>query len=52
MPLTREILNESLHWKQFPSWKSKPEGNFEYEYNFKTKEYIEDDNQLRQAGAL
>lgn len=53
MPLTREILNESLQLgSNFLLENQKPEGNFEYEYNFKTKEYIEDDNQVRQAGAL
>ena len=30
----------------------KPEGNFNYAYNFITKELIADDSQVRQAGAL
>lgn len=30
----------------------KLEGNFQYEYNFLTGEYTNDDNQVRQAGAL
>jgi len=29
----------------------KPEGNFDYEYDWKEKQYTEDDNEVRQAGA-
>lgn len=53
MRLSRDILNESLTLgTKFLLENQKPEGNFEYEYNFLTRSYREDDNQVRQAGAL
>ena len=30
----------------------KPEGNFNYEYNWRTKTFTQGDNQVRQAGAM
>ncbi len=51
--LTQEILQESLELgTQFLTNNQKEEGNFQYEYNFLTEEYTDDDNQVRQAGAL
>lgn len=51
--LSAETLQESLTLgTQFLLENQKSEGNFEYEYDFLTKTYTEDDNQVRQAGAL
>ena len=51
--LTSHILNESLGLgTKFLLNNQKEEGNFNYEYNWITKELNKDDNQVRQAGAL
>ncbi|MBU0981185.1 hypothetical protein KKC94_00665 [Patescibacteria group bacterium] len=51
--LNAKILNESLALgTEYLLNSQKEEGNFIYEYNFKTKEISKDDNQVRQAGAL
>lgn len=51
--LEAETLENSITLgAQFLMNHQKPEGNFDYEYNFVTGEYTEDDNQVRQAGAL
>ena len=51
--LTRDILDESLELgTQFLLNNQKPNGNFNYEYDFVNGEMNEDDNELRQAGAL
>lgn len=50
--LTRESLQESLQLgKAFMLKNQKPEGNFAYEYDWRTKEYTPGDNEVRQAGA-
>lgn len=46
------LENSIILGAQFLINHQKPEGNFDYEYNFVTGEYTEDDNQVRQAGAL
>lgn len=52
-PLTREILSHSLKiGTQFMLNNQKPEGNFNYQYNWKKKELIEGDNEVRQAGVM
>ena len=51
--LTRKILDESLNLgRQFMINNQKPDGNFNYQYDFVEREIDEDDNQVRQAGAL
>ncbi|GAB4298633.1 MAG: hypothetical protein Kow0090_14080 [Myxococcota bacterium] len=51
--LTRNILDKSLELgTQFLLNNQKPEGNFNYEYDWVKKKMNEDDNQVRQAGAL
>jgi len=51
--LTTEILNTSLSLgSKFLENNQKPAGNFNYEYDFETKEFASGDNQVRQAGAL
>ena len=51
--LTPEILNTSLTLgSKFLENNQKPAGNFNYEYDFETKEFATGDNQVRQAGAL
>jgi hypothetical protein len=51
--LTRNILNKSLDLgEMFLLNNQKAEGNFNYEYNWITKELNKDDSQVRQAGAL
>ena len=51
--LTYEILGDSLDLgTQFLLNNQKPEGNFNYEYDWISKKMNEDDNQVRQAGAL
>lgn len=51
--LTREILDESLELgTQFILNNQKPEGNFNYEYDWVNKQMNTDDSEVRQAGAL
>ncbi len=51
--LTRRMLDHSLaRGTQFLLNNQKPEGNFNYEYNFILRKMKNDDNQVRQAGAL
>ncbi len=51
--LSRHLLEESLSLgTQFLLNNQTEEGNFHYEYNFLTKKFKADDNQVRQAGAL
>ena len=51
--LTRRILLESRQKGcSFLVNNQKPEGNFNYEYDFVAKKQASDDNQVRQAGAL
>jgi UDP-N-acetylmuramoyl-tripeptide--D-alanyl-D-alanine ligase len=50
---SRELLDQSLQLgKQFMLNSQKPEGNFHYQYDFVAQKYTEDDNSVRQAGAL
>ncbi|QQR55556.1 hypothetical protein IPG41_03305 [Candidatus Peregrinibacteria bacterium] len=51
--LTRAHLEESLALgTEFLLANQKSAGNFNYSYNFETQTFSEDDNQVRQAGAL
>jgi len=51
--LTREILLESFaKGREFLLANQKPEGNFNYEYDFVNQTMTPGDNQVRQAGAL
>lgn len=51
--LNREMLDSSLELgRSFLLNNQKPEGNFNYEYNFLTREIEPGDSQVRQAGAL
>ncbi len=51
--LTRAILDDSLSiGRQFLLNHQKPEGNFNYSYNFVDQEFATADNAVRQAGAL
>lgn len=51
--LTRETLEKSLELgAHYLLANQKPEGNFNYQYDFVTKKMDADDNQVRQAGAL
>jgi len=51
--LTREILDESLELgTQFILNNQKPEGNFNYEYDWVNEQMNTDDSEVRQAGAL
>ncbi len=50
--LNREILQASFNsGNEYLINNQKPEGNFNYQYNFITKKLDNDDNQVRQAGA-
>lgn len=61
-PLESSILNNDLNkaaleesislGTDFILAHQKPEGNFDYEYDFATQSYAENDHQVRQAGAL
>lgn len=52
-PLTREILDQSLNLgTQFMLNNQKPEGSFNYQYDWIQRKQIEGDNQVRQAGAM
>ncbi len=51
--LNRQILTESFELgKQYLVHNQKPEGNFNYEYDFLTGELNQGDSPVRQAGAL
>ncbi|HEX9667271.1 MAG TPA: hypothetical protein VGA95_12055 [Thermodesulfobacteriota bacterium] len=51
--MTREVLEDSLNLgKGFLINNQKPEGNFNYQYDFVNKVMDKNDNQVRQAGAL
>lgn len=51
--LQRDQLRQSLALaSRFLLAHQKPAGNFDYEYDFETKQLSEDDNEVRQAGAL
>jgi hypothetical protein len=51
--LTREILDRSLELgTQFMLRNQKPEGNFNYLYDWIRREYADEENQVRQAGAM
>ena len=51
--LSRKTLQESLKLgKSFLLANQKPEGNFNYEYDFVKRSFNPGDNQVRQAGAL
>ena len=51
--LTHDILQKSFSLgRQFMLNNQKPEGNFNYQYDFVRKTMDQDDNQVRQAGAL
>jgi hypothetical protein len=51
--LSREPLERSLELgTRFMLAHQKPAGNFDYEYDWKTGRYTEDDNEVRQAGAF
>lgn len=52
-PAMRDILHASLRQgRNFLLNNQKEEGNFEYEYDFRQRQYSQGDNQVRQAGAL
>ena len=51
--LTRAAIERSLELgTRFMLVHQKPAGNFDYEYDWREKEYTDDDNEVRQAGAL
>ncbi|MBX3232048.1 MAG: hypothetical protein KIT84_19965 [Labilithrix sp.] len=51
--VTKEELERSVAiGTQFMIAHQKPAGNFDYEYDWKTKQYSNDDNSARQSGAL
>ncbi|MFC1591197.1 hypothetical protein ACFL43_01600 [Thermodesulfobacteriota bacterium] len=51
--LSRAVLQQSLALgRRFLLNNQKPAGNFNYQYDFVKKELDQDDNQVRQAGAL
>jgi hypothetical protein len=51
--LTRAALRRSLELQtRFLRRHQRPEGNFNYEYDFSRKQLSNDDNEVRQAGAL
>jgi UDP-N-acetylmuramoyl-tripeptide--D-alanyl-D-alanine ligase len=51
--LTRDVLQRSLSLQtQFLRKHQRPEGNFDYEYDFSSQQLSSDDNEVRQAGAL
>jgi hypothetical protein len=51
--LTRADLQRSLELEtRFLRRHQRPEGNFNYEYDFSSKQLSSDDNEVRQAGAL
>lgn len=51
--VTRPILDRSLALgTRYLLVHQRPEGNFDYEYDWLEKEYSDEDNEVRQAGAL
>ncbi|HTQ03178.1 MAG TPA: hypothetical protein VMI54_04950 [Polyangiaceae bacterium] len=51
--VTRAILDRSLELgTRYMLVHQKPEGNFDYEYDWREKTYSPDDNEVRQAGAV
>ena len=51
--VTRAHLERSLELgTRFMLAHQKPEGNFDYEYDWRDQSYSEDDNEVRQAGAV
>jgi hypothetical protein len=51
--LTRGDVERSLELgTRFMLAHQKPAGNFDYEYDWRAKRYTDDDNEVRQAGAL
>ena len=51
--LTRDVLSRSLELDvSFLLQHQRPVGNFDYEYDYLTKQSSNDDNEVRQAGAL
>jgi UDP-N-acetylmuramoyl-tripeptide--D-alanyl-D-alanine ligase len=51
--ITRAVLDRSLELgTRFMLVHQRREGNFDYEYDWRDKSYSEDDNEVRQAGAL
>ncbi len=51
--VTRAILDRSLELgTRYLLVHQKPEGNFDYEYDWREKTYSDDDNEVRQAGAV
>ncbi len=51
--MTRDVLEKSFYMgKQFLIENQKPEGNFNYQYDFVNRVMDKNDNQVRQAGAL
>jgi hypothetical protein len=51
--LNREILDRSLYLgTQYMLHNQKPEGNFNYQYDWVRREYTEEENQVRQAAAM
>jgi UDP-N-acetylmuramoyl-tripeptide--D-alanyl-D-alanine ligase len=51
--LTQDMLYEGVSkGVAFIAANQLPAGNFQYEYNWKTKEYTPDDNSVRQAGTV
>jgi hypothetical protein len=51
--VTRAILDRSLALgTRYLLVHQRPEGNFDYEYDWREKEYSEEDNEVRQAGAV
>lgn len=51
--VTRAILDRSLELgTRYLLVHQRPEGNFDYEYDWREKEYSEEDNEVRQAGAV
>lgn len=51
--LTRDVLKRSLALEtRFLLKHQRPEGNFDYEYDFASKRLSNEDNEVRQAGAL
>jgi len=51
--LTRAVLERSLELgTRFMLAHQRPEGNFDYEYDWREQSYSSEDNEVRQAGAL
>ncbi len=51
--MNRDLLTKSFELgSHFMIFNQKPEGNFNYMYDWLTREWVPDDNQVRQGGAL